>query len=566
MSNMGRCIAKSVLRYTLWRIGFFWRQAPLGHRFALLMFLVILLLLLLYQWFSLQHLKEALYTQQKIAIQTQLKTAQTLLDRDTEDLLRICEDYSAWEELCDAIEDRNTKWIRINVVDRPPPHFYLDTVAVFDKRGEVVLSTPYLPRPLRDKTYPLFRKALEGTSGAGFLRISNRIYQVAYAPIVGENDAPPQTGVLLMAKRLDEARLTSIWNHLGTRVELIAHDSQPNDASLTAPKLIESNGFTQAILPLYDVSHQAIGSLRVLPQEEQIRLFQQSVAKTQRYLVLAGLAITLFASVVMIGLLRRHLQVFMGAVHQLAQGNWNARVPYPARDEFGLLARAFNQMAEQLQSAFEKQSAQRQEIELQKEELEYLYQQLQSANRDLERLNRELLETNQQLAQQASTDGLTGLKNHRAFHESLHSAIKMAERFKQPLSLIMFDIDHFKQFNDTYGHPAGDELLRQVGAILQQSARAYDIPARYGGEEFAVILPNTDADEAVQVAERLRQQISAIQNPHAPITASFGVSTYRPGSTPAILLYEADSALYQAKQSGRNCVVLYRWEPPSEVA
>lgn len=566
MSKTGWCIAKGVVRYALWRIGFFWRQTPVGHRFALLMFLVILLLLLPYQWFSLQHLKEALHAQQKIAIQTQLKTAQTLLDRDTEDLLRNCEDYSIWEEFRDAIAEGNIKWIQINVVDRVPSHFYLDAVAVFDKQGKVVLSTPSLPHPLRDKTHPLFRRALEGTSGAGFLRIGDRIYQVVYAPVLGENYASPQTGVLLMAKRLDEARLTRIWEQLGAKVELVMSPTQPNDTPSTAPTLVEGDGFTQAILPLHDVFHQPIGYLRVLPAKEQVLLFQQSVAKAQRYLILAGLTITLLASVVMIGLLRRHLQIFMGAVHQLAQGNWNVRVPYPARDEFGLLARAFNEMAEQLQSAFEKQSAQRQEIELQKEELEYLYQQLQSANRDLEYLNRELLETNQKLAQQASTDGLTELKNHRAIHEALHSAVKMAERFGQPLSLIMFDIDHFKQFNDTYGHPAGDELLRQVGAVLQQSARAYDIPARYGGEEFAVILPNTDADEAVQVAERLRQQISAIQNPNAPITASFGVSTYRPGSTPAILLYEADSALYQAKQSGRNCVVLHRRQPPSEVA
>lgn len=170
------------------------------------------------------------------------------------------------------------------------------------------------------------------------------------------------------------------------------------------------------------------------------------------------------------------------------------------------------------------------------------------------------------LALAATTDGLTGLKNHRAFHEALTSAVKMAERFGQPLALIMLDVDHFKRFNDTFGHPAGDELLKQVAEVLKRSARAYDVPARYGGEEFALLLPNTGLEEALRVAERLRQQISAIINPYAPITASLGVAAYRHGSSPATLLYEADVALYQAKQGGRNRVEVYRPEPPQEAA
>ncbi|MCS7065689.1 MAG: GGDEF domain-containing protein, partial [Fimbriimonadales bacterium] len=161
------------------------------------------------------------------------------------------------------------------------------------------------------------------------------------------------------------------------------------------------------------------------------------------------------------------------------------------------------------------------------------------------------------LAQAAVTDSLTGLRNHRAFQESLISLAQMAERYGQPLSLIMLDIDYFKQFNDRFGHPAGDELLRQVASVLRRSARVYDVVARYGGEEFALLLPNTDLNEAVQVAERLRQQIAAIQNPHAPITASFGVATHRHGNAPATLLYEADSALYEAKRRGRNRVCAY---------
>jgi diguanylate cyclase (GGDEF)-like protein len=213
-----------------------------------------------------------------------------------------------------------------------------------------------------------------------------------------------------------------------------------------------------------------------------------------------------------------------------------------------------------LQQAFEAQEQQREEILAQKEELEQLYAQLHQANQSLEKLNAELLEANRALAQAAVTDGLTGLKNRRVFQEALDSAVQMAERLQQPLSLIMFDIDHFKQFNDRFGHPAGDELLQQVAQVLRESARAYDVAARYGGEEFALLLPNTALEQAVQVAERLRQQIHAIRNPHAPVSASFGVATYRRGTPPATLVYEADAALYRAKRNGRDQVCVYQPE------
>jgi diguanylate cyclase (GGDEF)-like protein len=240
---------------------------------------------------------------------------------------------------------------------------------------------------------------------------------------------------------------------------------------------------------------------------------QRAIRRAMLYLVVAGLLMTLVATAVTLWMLRRHLMLFLKAVHRLAAGMWEARVPYPACDEFGILARAFNLMADQLQSAFEQQEEQRNEIEKQKTELEQLYEQLQQAYQALETANQELVAMNALLSQAAITDGLTGLRNHRAFQESLMNLVQMAERYGQPLSLIMLDIDYFKQFNDRFGHPAGDELLRQVASLLRRSARAYDVVARYGGEEFAILLPNTDLNEAVRVAERLRQQIEALPNP-----------------------------------------------------
>ncbi|MDM7461620.1 MAG: GGDEF domain-containing protein [bacterium] len=170
----------------------------------------------------------------------------------------------------------------------------------------------------------------------------------------------------------------------------------------------------------------------------------------------------------------------------------------------------------------------------------------------------QLKQLNQQLQNLAITDGLTGLHNHRAFQDYLEEQFQTAMHKKQPLSLILMDVDHFKQYNDTYGHQAGDEVLRRVAQILKQSVRDGDFVARYGGEEFAVVLPRTDAENAVQVAERLREAIASAEWTLRPITGSFGVASIRPDmETRREIIESADQALYEAKRGGRNRVVAW---------
>jgi diguanylate cyclase (GGDEF)-like protein len=131
----------------------------------------------------------------------------------------------------------------------------------------------------------------------------------------------------------------------------------------------------------------------------------------------------------------------------------------------------------------------------------------------------------------------------------------------RPLGIIMIDIDHFKRFNDTHGHTAGDRLLQSLGQLLQSQIRGEDVACRYGGEEFILILPNTTLEVAGQRAEQLRQaakllQISALAENHHGITLSIGVAIYpEHGSSVEAVLHVADTALYRAKQAGRDCVV-----------
>jgi diguanylate cyclase (GGDEF)-like protein/PAS domain S-box-containing protein len=165
-----------------------------------------------------------------------------------------------------------------------------------------------------------------------------------------------------------------------------------------------------------------------------------------------------------------------------------------------------------------------------------------------------LRETNACLVMAAATDGLTGLANRRSLEKRLQVEWEYAVRYAAPLSLLFVDVDRFKDFNDTYGHVAGDEALRQVAHLLEVGVRQTDLVARFGGEEFVILLPHTDGEGGFALAERVRSVIADAPWPHRSITVSIGAATLPPGSEGAYeLLTAADQALYLAKHD-RNRV------------
>ena len=174
----------------------------------------------------------------------------------------------------------------------------------------------------------------------------------------------------------------------------------------------------------------------------------------------------------------------------------------------------------------------------------------------------ENISEHQRVSEQAATDELTGLPNSRSFREALDREAARAERFKHELSLVILDVDDFKQVNDRFGHLQGDEVLRAIGKILESEPRAIDEPARYGGEEFVVALPETGSEGAIELAERIRVRLEAVRIPSvdggAPlsVTASFGTATLPGAAGDVRSLFEAaDEALYEAKRQGKNRVV-----------
>jgi diguanylate cyclase (GGDEF)-like protein len=175
-------------------------------------------------------------------------------------------------------------------------------------------------------------------------------------------------------------------------------------------------------------------------------------------------------------------------------------------------------------------------------------------------LQKELLESNKRLEMLSITDGLTKLYNHRYFQDELARAFEESQRYQRPLSLAIVDLDFFKKVNDTYGHAVGDEVLKVVSHIFQDSIRATDLAARYGGEEFAVMMPETDLADACTFAEKIRSIVEStpIETQAGPInaTVSIGVSTvpHTKIRHAKELVVAADKALYRAKKNGRNQV------------
>lgn len=193
-------------------------------------------------------------------------------------------------------------------------------------------------------------------------------------------------------------------------------------------------------------------------------------------------------------------------------------------------------------------------------QLRELNQRLDAAQRELLRANRELAQSEQASRRISLIDPLTGVGNRRHFDQTLASEVERASRYGQPLSLVLLDIDNFKRINDNWGHEAGDQVLRRVGAMLRKTLRSSDSVSRYGGEEFAVLMPGLGRDEARALAERIRGALADLPMGRLPaITASFGVASLAPDESGESLFARADAALYRAKDGGRDRVV--DWDP-----
>jgi diguanylate cyclase (GGDEF)-like protein len=335
------------------------------------------------------------------------------------------------------------------------------------------------------------------------------------------------------------------------RFESIIFNDDANVSGFKANKIAERNasGYTFEHVPWVGQSMIGVAScvgpasafdfdwsaMVIVPVEEA--LFSARQLFWFGALTLGAVALVLLGAVVTLSTrISKPLMQIADAVSQIEGGDFGVRVPHEGADEVGVLSTAINRMTKRL-AVYDAMNVEK-----------------------IKQLNVDLEQANGRLEQLATTDSLTGLWNRRTFFERLEQEISRVGRSDEPLSLILIDLDHFKNVNDTLGHQAGDEVLRRVGGLLQVLIRKSDMAARYGGEEMALILPGADKKSALEIAEHIRHLISAerIAVGDAPlnVTASMGVATIGDLREPsaASMVEIADLALYRAKHAGRNRV------------
>ena len=292
-----------------------------------------------------------------------------------------------------------------------------------------------------------------------------------------------------------------------------------------------------------ELGTEVLGTLKRAPQHRWSVVSEisraEAFADASRMGIVIGLIVVALLLIIgmtayLMGLtIVRPLNRLASGADQVAVGNLEVDLPLTSRGEVGHLTELFN----------------------------YMVKSLRQGRAELASINDTLKIKNKELQELSITDGLTGLYNRKHLMETLTSEVARAQRQRHPFSVMMIDIDHFKMYNDTFGHLAGDQLLRNIAAIFRESIRSVDYAARYGGEEFMIMLPEHGSDAAMEVAERIvakvASQTSGDETDLGPVTLSIGLAVFpENGDTPEALVTRADAALYQAKRRGRNRVVL----------
>jgi diguanylate cyclase (GGDEF)-like protein len=452
------------------------------------------------------------------------------------------------------------------------PHF--DRLVLTRPNGEALIDVgdgQTLPKEMLLSTSP----ATATGSISDVTRMGDHLCQIASAPILDSKRRP--IGRLYASIDLGVLVQTLQSHELGKSTNVFLVDREMRflnlpdglDADLRfAASAAGSNSrdpFVSEVTQYYNAeSIHVVGTQKAFPRFGWTLVLEQPygeafapVARSIGRVAALNLAIVLFVSLVasrIAGSFVRPLRALSSAAKRLSEGERGVEIdetPFSS-DEVNVLTRTFNEMSRGLGRNAR--------------ELEKSHRAVEAANDKLVSKNDELSNMNLVLEQLSITDGLTKLHNHRYFQESIAKECRRSLRSNEPLSLILIDIDYFKKWNDRLGHAGGDEILRRLAEVLNQCVRDTDILTRYGGEEFALLALDTDLAGAAALAEKVRQAVEEenfmtdVPSEKEKLTVSVGVAEFHGESSQ--LFTDSDSALYSAKDSGRNRVGIA--EPPSE--
>lgn len=410
----------------------------------------------------------------------------------------------------------------------------------FNRKLAAKIAVPSKENKCEDELMTL---GLAGMTNSGYGVTENGLEMYAVTPVhfdpTGYGEGRP-SGAILVDRHINDQDLQALLKRDEAEIsvffegKLVASSLKGNLRQAAVPEILSAiakgEGFHLVALDKaknsqYVCTWRSIGDkgmLSVLVPTNDLRTINQELSREiSGVSVIAGI-IVFFCSLILANFLVKPLVKMLDTTIAITNGDFSQKVDVFSADEFGQLGVAINFMAERIRERIE--------------QAEHL----------------------------ATVDGLTGLYNHRYFQQRLDQELAKAERYEWSLSLIIIDIDYFKQYNDNQGHPAGDRAIQQISQILRKNVRGIDLAARYGGEEFALILVNTGPEEAMAVGERIRKEVEEYpfagrdEQPTGKVTISLGVAGYPMNAqTKDDLIKMADDALYKAKFISKNKVVLY---------
>ena len=472
------------------------------------------------------------------------------LNREVIHLDRLCRDWAVWDDLYDFTTTRSDGFVASNLGDTTMESAQLSVLLICDVRGNLIWGKALDPEtgsslPLTPDS-SLLAEILDkdGTlSGAVATDLGPLLF--ASQKILRSDGSGPGQGFILMGRLINETLLVSLREQIRIPFEIsYPYATAPEDCDQGLGNqsrndalsffLLRESGFGKACAFYPDMTGQPLFGIQYRVPREITRKGQDNVRYAAGLIGGSGVLVLGILLVLIQHVIICPLQLLTKHAAMLEKDNdLSRRLELNRSDEIGGLAASFDALV-----------------------------------RALGERTRELQEANRQLTQISTQDGLTGIPNRRHFDSHLHEEWRRAMREQQSLSIILIDVDHFKKYNDTYGHQQGDRCLIAIAATIHQCMqRPMDLAARYGGEEFAAILPNTGATGAMYIAEKIRLAVQDLNIEHAAVdghvTISLGVAsmiptTARQDCPTSELIKIADQALYQAKNQGRNRSVLGR--------
>lgn len=463
-------------------------------------------------------------------------------------IAELSNDWAVWDEMYLHVQQPDPAFERSNYGSDVMESAKYHSVLLLDRNHQVAgfgsrpLTAGALPQE-QDLALPLIERLNQspmspGRTECGLMTVANALSTVCWAGVLKSNGQGPVMGTVAIASELDTDTLDVMARSAGAAFTLeplgVQHTPAPSGLAWKLPSFqhlsntelvvqVSENSLVMHHL-LHDINEKPIAWVSVKLDRELMLQGRKVIRDVLIQLAVVALVTGLVLLVTVQWWLVRPITRLRRSVTLIGETKgWHMQLVVDRPDEIGALAKGINGLLEALRTHVDA------------------------------------------LTKLSSTDALTGIANRRQFDARLADELARLGRRTGPLSLLLIDVDHFKLYNDRYGHPQGDEVLRQLGVLLRASCRKQDLPARVGGEEFALILPDTDEAGATAMADKIMGALAvlAVEHDHSTtdrmVTVSIGVTTWhaaQDGGADA-LYAQADKALYAAKQLGRNRVCTF---------